>query len=1147
VPGWASAISPGPASESAQTVNFIVTGNSNPGLFAAGPMVAANGTLSYTPAANANGTATITVTLHDSGGTANGGVDTSAPQTFAITVNAVNDAPSFTAANPPTVNEDAGAQTVPAWATFSPGPTNESGQTVVSYTVSNVSNPALFSAPPTVSVGGALNYTPAANANGTSTFGVTVNDSGGTANGGVDTSTVQAFTITVNAVNDVPSFTKGLNQTVLEDAGPQTVANWATVISAGPANESAQILNFNITGNTNAGLFSAGPTVAANGTLSYTPAVNANGSATITLALHDNGGTADGGVDTSASQTFTINLTAVDDPPVAVNDAATVNEDAGANAINVLANDTDIDGGPKSVASVVQPAHGAVVITGGGTGLSYQPAANYCNSLNASPLDSFTYTLAPGSSSATVNVTVSCVNDVPVAQTKTATAQANMKITGLGGTTALTAGVTDADSGISGCSPSFTVAAVTSGTGGTVSNFNAGAGTFDFEPNAGFTGTATASYTVSDNGCPGTATSAAATINITVSGPVVWFVDDSAAAGGDGRLGREFQTIGAATSVIGANTNHKIFVYSGSYTQGATLNTDGWLIGQGVSGSFTSAFGISPPAVGSIVYPAVGGTRPTLANTVTLGTNSQVKGVNLSNGANTGITASSKTGLVTSEVSVTTTTGTAASFSSSAGSLSFTAISANGGANGIVLQNTTGSFTVNGDGTNTSVGGNASGGTISGMVGANSTTNGIGVYLNNAQNVTLRRMTISGTNQNYGIKGFSVNGFTMEYSTVSGTNGTATTLASPENYGEGAIHFGNATTTGVVGNVTFTNNNISGGAARNLSIINTVAGTTTLTVKGNTFGAMQNLSGGNQSFAVEARASSGVVINTTFGGTNAGEGNILNSAVSDLANFTGQANTTMDVVFRNNTLSNNNPGNVIGGGSLVLATKGTMTFHATGNTMRDANGSAVTLFKAAKDVPADTNPSLTGFFDSNTIGVAGVTDSGSKTGNGIFVSAGGTGTMSFTITNNQIHQIRGNGHIYADNTGGSYAANFTITGNTLDTPDLAGWFTGIAVTNGSPSSTDTVNVCAKIGGSTPAEKNTLNLASNLGVIVASSGQGGGHTFNLPTYAGGANLANVQNFIQGNNTGSFTTNAYVDFPATASAFTGTGTTCPTPLL
>src|SRR3954451_3284974 len=148
---------------------------------------------------------------------------------------------------------------------------------------------------------------------------------------------------------------------------------------------------------------------------------------------------------------------------------------------------------------------------------------------------------------------------------------------------------------------------------------------------------------------------------------------------------------------------------------------------------------------------------------------------------------------------------------------------------------------------------------------------------------------------------------------------------------------------------------------------------------------MQNFSGSNQCVAVEARVNDGVVINTTFGGTNPGEGNTVNNCVSDNVNFTGQANTTMDVVFRNNALSNNNPNNIIGGGNLVLATKGTMTFHVTGNTMRDANGSAVTFFKAS---PLSGTPSMSGYFANNTIGVAAVADSGSKTGNGIFVSAG---------------------------------------------------------------------------------------------------------------------------------------------------------------
>jgi hypothetical protein len=89
---WATSISPGPASEAGQVVDFIVT-NDNAALFASQPVISPNGTLTYTPAADAFGVAVVSVRLHDDGGIAGGGVDTSAPQVFTIAVNAVNDAP----------------------------------------------------------------------------------------------------------------------------------------------------------------------------------------------------------------------------------------------------------------------------------------------------------------------------------------------------------------------------------------------------------------------------------------------------------------------------------------------------------------------------------------------------------------------------------------------------------------------------------------------------------------------------------------------------------------------------------------------------------------------------------------------------------------------------------------------------------------------------------------------------------------------------------------------------------------------------------------------------------------------------------------------------------------------------------------------
>src|SRR5207249_2917224 len=126
---WATAISAGPANEASQSVTFTST-NDNNALFSAQPSVAADGTLTFTPVANANGTATVTITAHDDGGTANGGVDTSAAQTFTITVIAVNDAPSFTGGGNVSVLEDSGAYSQ-AWATaISAGPPDESSQSV---------------------------------------------------------------------------------------------------------------------------------------------------------------------------------------------------------------------------------------------------------------------------------------------------------------------------------------------------------------------------------------------------------------------------------------------------------------------------------------------------------------------------------------------------------------------------------------------------------------------------------------------------------------------------------------------------------------------------------------------------------------------------------------------------------------------------------------------------------------------------------------------------------------------------------------------------------------------------------------------------------------------------------------------------------
>lgn len=108
--------------------------------------------------------------------------------------------------------------------------------------------------------------------------------------------------------------------------------------------------------------------------------------------------------------TVTVTIVGLDDDPSAAGDTATVSQDAGPEAINVLQNDTDPDGGPKSVVSSTQPANGAVVVADDGQELTYEPDPGYCNDPGEVPTDNFEYTIN-GGSSATVAVTVSC--DIP--------------------------------------------------------------------------------------------------------------------------------------------------------------------------------------------------------------------------------------------------------------------------------------------------------------------------------------------------------------------------------------------------------------------------------------------------------------------------------------------------------------------------------------------------------------------------------------------------------------------------------------------------------------------------------------------------------------------------------------------------------------
>lgn len=152
--------------ESAQSVHFVVS-NDNPGLFAAQPAVSADGTLTYTPATDACGDANVTVVAQDDGGTANGGRDTSEPQTFSIAVTPVNDCPLAGFGSLRVPND----RPTEILLTYSDPDANGCGSTSIAFTIATPpAKGTLTGTPPNVV------FNPNAGAVGADSFSYVVND-----------------------------------------------------------------------------------------------------------------------------------------------------------------------------------------------------------------------------------------------------------------------------------------------------------------------------------------------------------------------------------------------------------------------------------------------------------------------------------------------------------------------------------------------------------------------------------------------------------------------------------------------------------------------------------------------------------------------------------------------------------------------------------------------------------------------------------------------------------------------------------------------------------------------------------------------------------------------------------------------------------
>lgn len=284
-------------------------------------------------------------------------------------------------------------------------------------------------------VGGVCTYTPKPNFEGYDTFQYTVTDG----QGGTDSANVE---ITVTPVNDVPNAVS----TVEDNAG-------STNVLAGDADVDGDTLSVS----------SASPAAthgtvscAAGGVCTYTPSANYNGPDSFDYTVSDGRGKSDTG-------TVTVTVLPGNDAPVAVDDSLSTAEET-AGQVDVLPNDTDLESDSLSVTGSTNGAHGTASCDA--TTCTYTPALDYTGA------DTFTYTVSDGkggTDSGSVSVTVTGVNDAPVADDDALTTDeetpGNVSVlvgdTDVDGDTLTVASPSDPDHGSVSCNPTTGVCTYT--------------------------------------------------------------------------------------------------------------------------------------------------------------------------------------------------------------------------------------------------------------------------------------------------------------------------------------------------------------------------------------------------------------------------------------------------------------------------------------------------------------------------------------------------------------------------------------------------------------------------------------------------------------------------------------------------------------
>ncbi|TLM80502.1 MAG: tandem-95 repeat protein, partial [Actinobacteria bacterium] len=426
-----------------------------------GVVVEIGGRYVYTPAPDYNGPDSFTYTVSDG----QGGTDTA---TVFLTVTAENDPPVAVADSYPATEDTTLTVAAPGVLGNDSDP---DGDPLSSVLVTDVAHGTL-----TLNANGGFTYVPDGDYNGPDSFSYYATD-------GLDVSQVVTVTIDVAAVNDAPVASDDTTTTP-EDT---PIAIDPAFLLANDTDAEGDTLTVDSFTQPTTGTISL---VA--GKLVFTPPANYNGTVTFTYTVSDG----HGGFDTA---TVTVTVTAVNDAPVAVANAYTLNEDTTLTvaAPGVLGNDTDPDGDPLTASLVSTVSHGTLTLNANG-GFTYRPAVDYFGG------DSFTYRAYDGtaySNIVTVTLTVAPVNDAPRAVDDTAS------VSELSSVTIDPARLLLNDSDVDG--DPLTFVSYTQPAHGTLVMVG---GRLVYTPAVGFNGTDSFTYTISD----GRGGTASATVVIAV-------------------------------------------------------------------------------------------------------------------------------------------------------------------------------------------------------------------------------------------------------------------------------------------------------------------------------------------------------------------------------------------------------------------------------------------------------------------------------------------------------------------------------------------------------------------------------------------------------------------------------------------------------